>query len=68
MRHACVKFRGEDRDVIVDFDGGYEPDTNAHVIEWHFADLSPEEHDALAITDDVDQEIYDQLAQQSEER
>ena len=68
MQHGSVKFRGEDRDVIIDFDGGYESDTNAHVIEWHFADLTPEEHDALELTDEEEQAIYEQLTLQSDER
>lgn len=68
MRHASVRFRGEDHDVIVDSDDGFDYEVNAHVIEWHFADLSPEDHDALEIGDDEEQAIYEQLVQQSEER
>lgn len=48
-------------DVIIDFNGRYEPDTNAHVIDWHFDGLTPEEHDALELTDEEDQSIYEQL-------
>ena len=61
MSRTSVKFRGEERDIVIDFDGGYEPDTNAHVIEWHFDGLTPDEHDALALTDDEEQAIYEQL-------
>jgi hypothetical protein len=66
-RSTEVQFRGHIRTVIVDFDGGYEPDTNAHVIEWHFEDMTPEQHDALALTDDEEQAIYEQLCQESGE-
>ncbi len=57
MRHT-VDFRGERVGVIVDHDGGYEPDTNAHDIEWHFDGVSPEEHDALKLTDEEESAIY----------
>lgn len=50
---------------MVDFDGGYEPDTNAHVIEWHFEGITPEQLAALALTDDEEQAIFEQLAAQS---
>lgn len=60
-----VKFRGEDVDVEIDFDGGYEFDTNAHVIGWHFAGMTPEQHDALNVTDDEEQSIYEQLVEHS---
>ena len=56
-----VQFRGEERYVIIDLDGGYEPDTNAHDIEWHFDGLTPEQHDALNITDEEDNAIYQEL-------
>lgn len=68
MRFTTVRFRGEDMDVEVDHDGGYEPDTNAHEIEWHFAGLSAEQHDALGITAEEEQEIYDQLAATSDDQ
>lgn len=60
-RLVSVKFRGEDRDVEIDHDGGYEADTNAHVIEWHFRGLSLDDHGALGITHDEEQAVYDQL-------
>lgn len=62
-----VQFRGESLDVEITHDGGYEPDTNAHVIEWQFYGLSPEKHDALQITDEEEQSIYEQLLQASRE-
>jgi hypothetical protein len=58
-----VQFRGEDHDVEIDHDGGYEPDTNAHVIEWHFCGLTPAEHNALQLTDDEEQSVYEQLVE-----
>lgn len=62
-----MRFRGAEWTVVIDFDGGYESDTNAHVIEWHFEDTTPEEHNALALTDIEEQEIYDQLCRGSGE-
>lgn len=68
MKRATeVQFRGKSVGVVVDRDGGYEPDTNAHVIEWHFEDMTPEQHDALQMTDDEEQSVYEQLAVQSGE-
>lgn len=67
MRREIVQFRGREVEVVVDFDGGYEPDTNAHVIEWHFEGLTPEEHEALGVTDEEDQQIYEQLSRRSEQ-
>lgn len=66
-RTTEVQFRGELMSVVVDFDGGYEPDTNAHVIEWRFEGATPEQHDALALTDDEEQAIYEQLCRESGE-
>lgn len=60
-----VTFRGEEHDVEVDRDSGYEPDTGAHEIEWHFYGMSASEHDALNVTDDEEQAIYEQLVQAS---
>jgi hypothetical protein len=53
-RSTHITFRGIE-DVDVEFiDHGYEPDTNAHEIEWWFArpkevggDVTPEEEDAV---------------------
>lgn len=61
---VSVDFRNEKRDVVVDYDGGYEADVNVRVIDWHFDGLSPDEHDALAMTDDEDQLLYEQIAEQ----
>jgi hypothetical protein len=68
MKTVSVQFRGEEQDVEIDHDGGYEPDTNAHVIEWHFHGLKPEEQDALMVTDEEEQNIYEQLVAATNER
>lgn len=60
-RLVSVQFRGEAVDVEVDSDSGYEYDTGAHDIEWHFYGMTPEQHDALNITDDEEQAIFEQL-------
>lgn len=64
-RLVGVNFRGEERDVEIDHDHGYEADTNVHEIEWHFVGLSPDEHNALNMTDAEEQAIYDKLAEVS---
>lgn len=61
-RLVSVDFRGESVDVEIDHDGGCEPDTNVHEIEWHFFGLTAEQHDALNITAEEEQRIYDTLA------
>jgi hypothetical protein len=58
-----VQFRGEEVDIEVTHDGGYEDDTNAHVIEWHFYGLTSKENDDLKITDEEEQNIYEQLCE-----
>jgi len=64
---VSVKFRGAEHDVEIDADHGYESDTNAHVIEWHFVGLSADDHEALKLTDDEENAIHLQLAEYSEE-
>lgn len=64
-RLVSVKFRGEDFDVEVHHDGGYESDTHAHVIDWSFYGLDAAAHDALNLTDDEEQSISDQLREWS---
>lgn len=61
MRYTTVEFRGERCEVVIDKDHGYESDTNAHEIEWHFDGVSPEEHEALQLTDLEEDSIYYQL-------
>ena len=67
MRHRTVKFRGEEMDVEVDHDSGYEPDTNAHVIEWHFIGVSPEQHNALNMTQEEEDALFTELAKGSDD-
>lgn len=58
-----IKFRGEDQDVVVVRDSGYEPDTGAHEIEWHFYGMTPEQHNALGMTAEEETNVCDQLAE-----
>lgn len=60
-RLISVKFRGEERDVVVDHDTGYDHSTNTHDIDWHFVGVGPDAHEALKITDEEEQSIFDQL-------
>ena len=50
-RTADITFRNHIVSVVIEFDSGYDRDTGSHEIIWHFEDVSPEEHDALEITD-----------------
>lgn len=56
-----VDFRGESRCVEYR-DFGYEPDTNAHTIEWHFTE---EEMKDVELTEEEEESIYLQLAERS---
>lgn len=60
MTTVTVKFRGEEREVVVD---AYvaDPDTNALVCEWHFDGITPAEHEALIVTVDEDRWITNQI-------
>lgn len=62
-RWVAVQFRGEDMDVVVDSDTGYDHETNSREIEWHFFNVTPEQHEALAVTDDEEIEIYNAICQ-----
>lgn len=65
MRTTSVDFRGERVDIQYR-DYGYEPDTNAHTVDWHFSDpvtgTDPEMTDAEA------EAVYLQLIEMSYER
>lgn len=52
-----ITFRGQPAEVIFE-DHGHEPDCNAHVIEWWFADA---EMNDLILDDEEEQVIYGQL-------
>lgn len=60
---VSVKFRGEERDVEVDHNSGYDPDTNSQTIDWHFAGLTVVDHENLEITDEEHQSVFEQLCE-----
>ena len=61
-RRCTVTFRGEPREV--EYDWIYEPDVGMVGVDgWWFPDLTPEQHDALKITDAEEQSICDQCAE-----
>lgn len=45
MQSRFIQFRGEEQEIMFR-DYGYEPDTNAHEIDWHFTDNTIEPTDA----------------------
>lgn len=53
-----MTFRGEPVEVVYE-DMGYQPDCNAHDIEWAFA--HEPYNSVLRLTDDEEQSVYDQL-------
>ena len=55
-RLLSVTLRGEERYVRVVRDHGYEPDTNAHDVDWHF--LRPPDPPP---TDEEEQSVYEQI-------
>jgi len=65
---ASVTFRGERIDVEIFHDGGYEPDTNAHEIEWSFYGMTPEQVEALNVTPEEEDAIYCELCETSNDR
>lgn len=61
-RKFDYEFRGEDRVIVVDnYENDY--DTNALDVEWHFEGLTPEEYDALAITDKEEDAIVEAIGE-----
>ncbi len=65
MARTTVHFRGEDMEVIYT-DYGYEPDTNAHEIDWHWAD--PGMFLELMLTDAELDSIEDQIREAARAR
>lgn len=61
MSCIVVSFRGERRDVVVDRVDD-DPETNYFSAEWRFDGLSPEDHDALSITDEEEEAILSVIA------
>lgn len=55
---TSINFRGESRDVEYR-DHGYEMDTGAHEIEWHFVD---EEMKGVELTQEEMESVFMQLA------
>lgn len=55
-----VEFRGEQRIIVVD---SYhdDPDTNGCEIEWHFEDVTPEQHNELRVTEAEENAIIDRI-------
>lgn len=61
MPSLFITFRGEaDVEVEIDRDYGYEPDTNAHDIDWHFVDDKFRE---VALTEDEEFAVFEACAQ-----
>lgn len=52
---TTVNFRGEEHDVEY-INHGYDSSTNSHKIDWWFVELV-----SIELTDDEEQNIYDQL-------
>lgn len=59
-----IKLREREWEVKITFNGGYESDTNAHVIEWQFVDDKP----PTELTDHEEQSVFDQLYDYLEDR
>ncbi len=60
---TSIRFRDEEHDIKIIRDGGYEPDTNAHDIDWEWAD---DEMNKLELTENEEQLIYEQLIEKLE--
>ena len=56
MRDVFVTFRGEP-DVLVDYSADASGPGTGISIEWMFHGKSPEEHDAINVTDDEEEAI-----------
>lgn len=55
-----VTFRGDPHEVVVDLYAD-DPETNGCEIEWHFDGVTPDEYEALAVTDAEEQAIVDEI-------
>lgn len=67
MNRIGIMFRGEERTVVIDKDTGYDAETNSREIEWHFDGVSPEQHDALALSDEEEERIYNECCDARDE-
>lgn len=64
MKTTYITFRDE-ADVVIEYhDYGYEPDVDAHDIDWNFAD---ENKNLLALTNEEEEQIYQHLLRLSHE-
>jgi hypothetical protein len=45
----------------------YDPETNALDVEWHFEGMTPEEHEALAVTEAEEDDLIEQISRRVEE-
>ncbi len=59
-RTLSVTVRGESYDVEIDRDYGYESDTNAWDVDWHFC-MTEEELEALALTNEEEENVMMQI-------
>lgn len=55
-RNISMMFRGEEIDIEITRDHGYEPDTGAHDVEWRFVGRTVEE-----LTDAEERAIMDRI-------
>lgn len=62
MARTWVKFRDDEVEISYR-DYGYEPDTNAHTIEWEFIGAVPEN-----LTDEEQDKILEELYEISADR
>jgi hypothetical protein len=53
-----VNFLGEPHEIVITHDGGYEPDTNAHAVDWEWCDPAM---NSIDLTAEQEQGIYDQI-------
>lgn len=61
-RSTYVQFRGESHEVTIEYESGFDPETGSNEIVWFFTELTPDQHDALNITDEEEESIFGQLA------
>lgn len=63
MLTTTITLRGQQYDVSY-IDHGYEPDTNAHEIDWGF--VESELNEEIAVTDEEDVEVCNQILRNRE--
>lgn len=55
---TSIRFRGEEHDIEITHNGGYEEDTNAHDVSWEWVE---DEMNKIQLREDEEQFIYDQI-------